>query len=98
MIDLSNTNLKWVRLPDFGTILINSNIENDEFGFVAIPGMVFSAPSEWTMAHIMKALGAFKSVGDARRNGWNTEIEIGFFPIVVRLNKIQGIIWIWKAA
>ncbi len=36
-------------------------------------------PHELTMAHIMHKIGAFNSVGDARRNGWSKPVEHGEF-------------------
>jgi len=38
---------------------------------------VFTVPTTWRMPHVMKALGAFKSNGDAAKNGWNKDIEEG---------------------
>ena len=38
---------------------------------------VFTVPSTWRMPHVMRALGAFKSAGEASRNGWNKDIEEG---------------------
>lgn len=32
----------------------------------------------WSMAHIAKEIGLFPSVGQARKNGWNSPIEKGF--------------------
>lgn len=43
----------------------------------------------WIMAHIMHAAGIFKSVGDARRNGWNKPIPHGFTREIVTKRKIH---------
>jgi len=32
----------------------------------------------WTMAHIIKEVGLFPSVGQAKKNGWDKPIEHGF--------------------
>ena len=33
------------------------------------------------MAHVMHKLGIFKSVGEAKRNGWDKPIELGDFTV-----------------
>lgn len=38
---------------------------------------VFTVPSTWRMPHVMKALGCFKSNGEAAKNGWNKDIVEG---------------------
>lgn len=38
-------------------------------------------PENATMAHVMHSCGLFKSIGDARRNGWNRPIEVGVFTV-----------------
>lgn len=43
----------------------------------------------WTMAHIMNAAGIFKSVSEARKNGWNKPIPNGFSHHVVTKRKIN---------
>jgi hypothetical protein len=35
-------------------------------------------PAHWTMAHIAKETGLFQSVSQARKNGWNRDIEVGY--------------------
>lgn len=53
----------------------------------ALPTMkIFSinkllADNKNTMAHIMFELGIFKSVNDARKNGWNKPLELGEFCV-----------------
>lgn len=37
----------------------------------------------WIMAHVLHAAGIFKSVGQARKNGWNKPIEDGWTDIIV---------------
>ena len=51
---------------------------------------VFLAPAGWRMAHILKALGAFQSVGDAKRNGWDKEVEPGMSTHLCRIRKVKG--------
>ena len=55
-------------------------------------GPVIRFPKDWTMAHIMHAAGIFKSVSEARKNGWNKPIDRGFQHLVVTKRKIH--IWI----
>lgn len=43
----------------------------------------------WTMAHVMHAAGIFKSVSEARKNGWNKPIPIGYSHHVVSKRKIN---------
>lgn len=71
-------NLNPVALSD-GTIL-----EKDESGEALSPFIVFSksdfeSKNKLLMAHIVTELGIFKSVNDARKNGWNKPIELGEF-------------------
>ncbi len=47
-------------------------------------------PSEFTsVAHVMHHAGIFKSVGEARRNGWNKPIEQGFSHFRVGKRKLD---------
>lgn len=56
--------------------------EIDAHGNPLPPPQVFSitelnADNKTTMAHVMALLGVFKSVGEARRNGWDKPLELG---------------------
>ncbi len=55
-------------------------------------GPIIRFPSSWTMAHIMHEVGIFKSVTEARKNGWDKPIDRGFQHLVVTKRKIH--IWI----
>ena len=57
--------------------------------FEPTDGPVISFPESWTMAHIMHAAGIFKSVSEARKNGWNTPVANGFQHLVVTKRKIN---------
>lgn len=48
-----------------------------------------------TMAHLLAQLGLFPSVGQAKKNGWDTEIPYGFTDIVV--GKLKTRVTILKA-
>ncbi len=60
--------------------------EIDSSGAPMQPGKVFSiaslaAENKPLMAHIMVELGVFKSVGEAKRNGWDKPLEEGAFTV-----------------
>jgi hypothetical protein len=46
-------------------------------------------PPTWTMAHVMHAAGIFKSVSEAKRNGWEKPISHGFQAITASKKKIR---------
>jgi hypothetical protein len=52
-----------------------------------------SAPKAWRMPQVLKALGAFASTGEARRNGWDREVPEGLTPHIVRIAKVRGVVW-----
>jgi hypothetical protein len=60
--------------------------------FEPTDGPVIRFPESWTMAHIMQAAGIFKSVTEAKKNGWDKPIDRGFQHQVVTKRKIH--IWI----
>lgn len=43
----------------------------------------------WSMAHIMQKAGIFDSVTQARKNGWNKRIPVGFTEVVAGKLKIE---------
>lgn len=47
---------------------------------------VFVVPKPWRMPQVMKALGVFKSTGEASRNGWNKDIEFGISVHSCKMN------------
>ena len=49
------------------------------------PAPLCTIPSGWRMPQVLKAIGAFKSAGEAARNGWNKEIEEGAVTHLIRL-------------
>lgn len=52
-------------------------------------------PEDKTMAHLLARLGKFKSVGEARRNGWDRPIPSGWheFKIGKGANMLELYIW-----
>lgn len=99
---------KWIRLPCFGTVLIGMDklvdcrwamdiektLELDER---SCSGTLFVCPEDWRMPQLLKAMGVFKSTNDARKNGWDKNIDEGLDFHIVRINKVRGIIWTYKA-
>jgi hypothetical protein len=45
--------------------------------------------SNWNMSHIMHAAGIFRSVNEARKNGWANPIPKGFQALTVSKRKIK---------
>ena len=60
--------------------------------FEETDGPIIKFPDNWIMAHIMHSAGIFKSVTEARKNGWNKPIPPGFIHLTVTKKKID--IWI----
>jgi hypothetical protein len=46
-------------------------------------------PDNWSMAHVMHSAGIFKSVSEAKRNGWDKTISQGFQALTVTKKKIK---------
>lgn len=85
---------------DFGTVFIVPDDIPDVFVADILDqeegGATFVAPLAWRMPHLLKALGAFESVSQAMKNGWNIEIPPGFSQRTVRIAKTKGCITIFK--
>jgi hypothetical protein len=52
-------------------------------------GPIITFDEHWSMANVMHAAGIFKSVGEARRNGWGKPIPDGFQHLIVTKRKIN---------
>jgi len=92
-------------IPDFCTIIVNFHCITDtrwhasvidSLGLEARKAPVFVCLGCFSLAHILKALGAFQSVGDAKRNGWDKLVPEGIWDHQVRINKVKGIITTFK--
>lgn len=90
---------KLIRVADFATVLVGWGQVTDERWRESILSMlalevrqapIFTAPEGWRMAHILKALGSFASVGDAKRNGWDKEVPEGVTDHICRIRKVKG--------
>lgn len=97
------TTLAWIKnkpvsLVDFGTVVIPcENQPVPDFVFSKNRGeLVFHAPQHWKLCHVVAAMNAFSSVGQARKNGWNRNIPFGMSQHVFRINKTRGSVTIWK--
>jgi hypothetical protein len=58
--------------------------------------MKLRAPVGWKMNHLARSLGMFDSASQAAKNGWGMEIPNGFSQHVIRINKLKGVITIFK--
>lgn len=98
-------NLKLQSLADFCTVLVGwDKLTDERWKTLVVQSLelesrqapIFLAPESGNMAHIMRALGAFPSVGEARRNGWNIDIEEGIMLHACRIRKIRGVVTVFK--
>lgn len=88
---------KLITVADFGTIFIGNPSDEDKEISNPQPGApLFSCPIEWNISNLLKALGAFPSTSQARKNGWDFNIPDGISCHLIRINKIKGEIWIHK--
>lgn len=52
--------------------------------------------TDLTMAHLLCRLGKFKSVGEAKRNGWDKPIPTGWFECSIGKGKNRMDLFIWN--
>lgn len=57
------------------------------FGPIQEEDVFYEIEPGWWMSHIMFKAGIFKSISQARQNGWNIEIPKGFTDI--RVGKLK---------
>ena len=102
-----NTGNGWLKVKDFGTVLVGNVTEEDkeqlfdpQWGLVSATAPVFTVPVHWRMPQVLKALGAFESASQAAKNGWNKDIvgkDIGWYDEhIFRINKQRGILSTFK--
>jgi hypothetical protein len=71
---------------------ISDNVtESDKAMFFGLDEDFIVIENGWIMAHVMHRAGIFKSVSQAKKNGWNRDIPSGFHKFIVGKNKKQ--IW-----
>lgn len=91
-------------MPDFGTVLIGfasrQEAEADELMplFVGDTCIVWFAPNEWKVGHLAKRFGMFPSISQAIKNGFGSDIPVGFSQVQLRVNKLRGVLTIFKKA
>jgi len=91
-----NKHNELVEVNDFGTIFIGlDKITNSEaletmLDSAVADGPVFTAPDNWNWSQIARAIGAFKSANQARKNGWDGSPEDGFNSRSVKINRLKG--------
>jgi hypothetical protein len=93
-------NNKQLSLPDFGTVFIGfdslENVDNCDL-FLRPQETPLRAPESWKVGHLVKRLGMFPSASQAAKNGFGNDIPKGFSQVMVRVNKMRGILSIVKA-
>ena len=52
-------------------------------------GPIFDIQPGWTMAHLMVSAGIFFSVKQAKNNGWDKPIPIGYDEFIVGKQKLK---------
>ena len=63
------------------------------FGPIEEHELFFTIEPTWNLAHIMHAAGAFTSVGEAKKNGWNKPIPPGWSEFVVTKRRVKVFIF-----
>jgi hypothetical protein len=92
-------------LTDFGTVFVGDDCLtalSKPFWHgvcdVQDTDILWRAPIGWRMPQLLRALGAFASASEAGRNGWNSDIPLGFSQHVFRISKIRGVLTVVKGA
>ena len=62
---------------------INAKDKDIFFGPLNVNEEFIDIQPKWCMAHIMHSIGLFKSITQARKNGWDKPIPEGFTKITV---------------
>lgn len=94
-----NSNL--IKLPDFGTLFLNTN--PDAIRQEPILGSLirdldtcFVSNSIARIEALAAVVGMFPSANQARKNGFVGDIPGGFSQVILRINKIRGVLTIFK--
>ncbi len=96
-------NNKLLQMKDFGTIFVGGieKVPAEDLDWiereVVMDAPAFFVPESWRMPQIIKSLGAFPSATAAAKNGWNIDVPFGFSEHMVRVNKMKGFFWVWRA-
>jgi hypothetical protein len=84
---------------DFGIVILtpeNCEIPNWVLKQNDSRELIFFGSLNWKLAHVVHAFGIFNSIGQARKNGWDKDIEFGLTQHMVRINKVRGSFQVWK--
>ena len=63
--------------------------ESDKEMFFGSDESFTEIESHWIMAHVMHSAGIFKSISQAKKNGWNMPIPEGFNIFTVGKKRLQ---------
>jgi len=93
-----------VKLPDFGVVvvgwdagpMVDNRWKEDIAGWLFDESPIMSAPESWRMPQILRTIGAFKSAGEAVRNGWNLDVPEGLSQHTLRLFKVKGVLSVFR--
>lgn len=83
-------------IPDFGTVVIGLKKLNPEFQqefeelIAGSSNIVFLDESKQSWAHSVAAIGAFSSVGQARKNGHKANVPSGISHKQIKVEKVRG--------
>ena len=81
---------------DLNIVIENEHCRKDMLHlFFETDDLITFLPAETTLADIGVLLGLFPSKGQARKNGWNGEIENGWTE-KLGVGKLKKNLWIWK--
>jgi len=69
----------------------DTTTDEDKALFFGLDENFVEIENGWIMAHLMVKAGIFKSVSQARKNGWNIPVPFGFNEFTVGKRKKQ--IW-----
>lgn len=92
-----------IKLADFGVVVVgwdnptvDARWKDDIAEWLLDEAPVMSAPESWRMPQILRAIGAFKSAGEAARNGWNLDVPDGLSQHTLRLHKVKGVLTVFR--
>lgn len=77
---------------DFKLFFTNEEIENETFD----TPLIRLEESDRSMAHLLVRLGKFSSVGEAKKNGWDRPIPMGWNHFAIGKNKNRIDVFIWN--
>lgn len=79
-------------LVDLKLFYTDEEIANETFDVPLTP----IEDSDTTLAHLLVRLGKFKSNGEAKKNGWNRPIPMGWSHFTIGKGSNRDDFWIWN--